>query len=90
MVNAGLPQTVDDEGRARNLNTIDCPIAHTSIIQALEQATTMEFKEKSKNAQNIYGDGKAAEKIVNTLTKLELGTELVKKTFADSNPQNQE
>ena len=76
VVNVGDRQ----EGRARSGNVIDVPSDEEAIVAALEQAVT---DAGFGGHPNIYGDGKAAQRIVDVLETVELGHKLIKKPFCD-------
>jgi len=68
------------KGRLRNANVIDCDIS--SLATTVEYALSSEFLDKCKNVKNIYGDGRAAEIIVDKLKNEELS---ISKKFNDLN-----
>ena len=74
VVNVGNRQ----HGRERNANTADVPAERTSIRTAL--ATALAHGRHPR--QNIYGDGRAAEKIVELLSTLPLSKDLLSKINA--------
>ena len=63
VVNIGVRQT----GREKNPNVIDCKIQN--LDKAIEVASSKSFKNSLKNLRNIYGNGNAAQKIVEILEK---------------------
>jgi UDP-hydrolysing UDP-N-acetyl-D-glucosamine 2-epimerase len=76
VVNVGLRQ----HGRERGPNILDAdPTAH-SIRDQLAHAHDPTFRESLRNMQNLYGDGHAAERIVEVLTSTPLDNLLHKRT----------
>jgi GDP/UDP-N,N'-diacetylbacillosamine 2-epimerase (hydrolysing) len=69
-------------GRLRATSIIDCAIDRTSIIHAIDTAYSPMFKEKLKTVKNPYGEGGASEKIIETLSLVNLQP-LIKKKFYD-------
>lgn len=65
-VNVGMRQ----EGRERARNVLDAEPEAASILQQLRRAGTREFREPLAGMTNPYGDGHAAERIVEVLTTL--------------------
>jgi len=83
-VNIGLRQ----QGRERAANIIDVP-ADTRYIQAgIDQALDEKFKSSIRNVINPYGDGHAAEKIVDILSKVPLGEALLFKKNTLPHPKD--
>lgn len=74
VVNVGKRQ----QARERSDNLIDTPIEALKIQQAIEQA----LKNKNKRWNNVYGDGRAAERIRHWLATLPLSKQLLEKTNA--------
>jgi UDP-hydrolysing UDP-N-acetyl-D-glucosamine 2-epimerase len=75
VVNVGFRQ----KGRERGRNILDAaPEAH-SILTAIEEARSPKFREILAGMVNPYGDGFAAEKIVQVLTATPLSQELLVK-----------
>lgn len=54
-------------GRLRAGNVIDCAAKAEAIIKAMKDAGTAVFKEKARVAENPFGDGKTAERILKIL-----------------------
>lgn len=79
VVNVGDRQ----RGRIHGANVLDVPCERRPIIDALRRATSDEFRASLESLVNMYGDGKASERIVNVLEKVELGRDLLLKRFAD-------
>ncbi len=72
-VNIGMRQ----QGRERARNVLDAAAERNAIRKALEKAQSREFRESLVGMANPYGDGRAAEKIVEVLTTVPLGRELL-------------
>ncbi len=73
-VNVGIRQ----QGRERNANVIDTPADTQSILAAIAKARSMEFRSSLAGSTNLYGDGHAAERIVDVLTTMPLDNILIK------------
>jgi len=65
-VNVGLRQ----KGRERPTNVLDAPPEAAAILAAVHQACTSEFRSSLAGMTNPYGEGTAAERIVEVLTTL--------------------
>jgi len=74
-VNVGLRQ----QGRERARNILDAAPAQADILAKIAIARSPQFCQSLQGMQNPYGDGHAAEKIVNVLTSVPLGEELLMK-----------
>ena len=68
VVNVGMRQ----QGRERGPNILDADPTVDSIRAQLELAHQPDFLKSLRSMKNIYGDGHAAERIVNTLIKMPL------------------
>lgn len=77
VVNVGDRQT----GRMRGGNVIDVPCKRDSIAEALARAVSPAFRESVRGMKNPYGDGHAAARIVETLSRVPIGRELLLKKF---------
>ena len=77
VVNIGTRQ----KGRIRNKNVIDVACSRTEILAGIRKAMSAEFGDSFTYSANLYGDGHAAEKIVEVLRGIELGDRLVVKRF---------
>ena len=77
-LNVGIRQ----QGRTRAANVIDVPADHGAILEGLEQSLSPAFREGLKGCINPYGDGHAAEKIVEVLASCPLGESLHMKAAA--------
>src|ERR1700683_5236588 len=77
-VNVGLRQ----QGRERARNVIDAAPDAASILAAIAKAKSVEFRRTLEGMNNPYGEGVASEKIVEVLTAIPLGEELLMKSHA--------
>lgn len=76
VVNIGSRQ----EGRQRNDNIIDVNYDRKEIKEAIIKAVYDKvFREKVRNCKNVYGDGKAGDKIANILSNLKINKKLLNK-----------
>jgi UDP-N-acetylglucosamine 2-epimerase (non-hydrolysing)/GDP/UDP-N,N'-diacetylbacillosamine 2-epimerase (hydrolysing) len=78
-VNVGMRQ----KGRERAANVIDAAPKAEEILTAIARARSREFRESLKGMSNPYGDGHASERIVDVLTSVPLGRELLIKRAVD-------
>ncbi|MGB6131760.1 MAG: UDP-N-acetylglucosamine 2-epimerase [Acidobacteriaceae bacterium] len=74
-VNVGLRQ----RGRERARNVLDTEAETKAILQRIAEARSPEFRASLEGMANPYGDGHAAERIVDVLTSVPLGAELLVK-----------
>ena len=74
-VNVGLRQ----QGRERARNVIDAAPEVRAILKAIATAKSADFRRSVQGMTNPYGEGLASEKIVEVLTTLPLGEELLLK-----------
>jgi len=74
-VNIGSRQ----QGRIKALTVIDCGLSDDEIFDAVQKA----FVQPRGDGENPYGDGHAAEKIIDILKGVECSKELCCKTFVD-------
>jgi UDP-hydrolysing UDP-N-acetyl-D-glucosamine 2-epimerase len=79
-VNIGMRQ----QGRERAHNVLDAAADRHAIRKALEKAQSQEFRASLVGMANPYGDGRAAEKIVEVLSTVPLGGELLIKRHAQT------
>lgn len=80
VVNIGPRQ----EGRVRGANVIDVSTVEAEIAGGLRTALDPAFRARLGGLQNPYGDGHAADRIVERLATAELGPSLLVKRFADA------
>lgn len=72
------------KGRLRTNSIIDCGTDRTSIIKAIDEAVSHEFREQCKGIHPPYGDGHAAEKIAKKIIEtVKYGKIDLKKKFYD-------
>lgn len=74
-VNVGLRQ----HGRERARNVLDAEADKQSILEKIEKARCNRFKSSLQGMTNPYGDGHAAERIVEILTSVPLDADLLRK-----------
>jgi UDP-hydrolysing UDP-N-acetyl-D-glucosamine 2-epimerase len=79
VVNIGTRQ----EGRIRAKNVIDVGYSRDEIRAGIRKALSPDFRESLADLKNPYGDGRASERIVNTLKTVPLDQKLVVKRFVD-------
>jgi UDP-hydrolysing UDP-N-acetyl-D-glucosamine 2-epimerase len=77
-VNVGLRQ----QGRERAGNVIDAAPEVRAILKAIATAKSVDFRRSLQGMTNPYGEGVASEKIVEVLTSVPLGEELLLKRHA--------
>jgi len=77
-VNIGLRQF----GRERARNVLDADAEKSSILERIEEAGSDRFKSSLHGMTNPYGDGHAAERIVEKLTSIPLDANLLRKRSA--------
>ena len=80
VVNVGTRQ----QGRVRGKNVIDVGYSRVEIAGAIRTALTEEFRASLSDLVNPYGDGHAAERIVERLKSVPLGDALLRKRFHDA------
>jgi UDP-hydrolysing UDP-N-acetyl-D-glucosamine 2-epimerase len=85
-VNMGLRQ----DGRERPRNILDAQPEVESILNAIERARSVEFKNSLEGMINPYGDGHASEVITRVLTSVPLGEELLTKRAMPLSPEGLE
>ena len=74
-----------EAGRLRAKNVIDVSCNSRSIIKGINKAVSINFKKKLKNLKNPYGDGKASERIINYIKKIDLRkSSIINKKFLDN------
>ena len=74
-VNVGIRQ----QGRERAANVLDAAAEKNAILHAMAAAASPESRKSLAGMVNPYGDGQASEKIVEVLTSVPLGRELLLK-----------
>ena len=74
VVNVGMRQ----QGRERAVNVIDATADSDAILTAIDRALSPEFRERLAGMTNPYGDGHAAERIVEVLAGSPLESILIK------------
>ena len=79
VVNVGTRQ----RGRVRAANVIDVDNEAEAITAGVARAVSSEFRRGLAGLKNPYGDGKAAERIADTLGKVPLDDSLIMKRFYD-------
>jgi UDP-hydrolysing UDP-N-acetyl-D-glucosamine 2-epimerase len=79
VVNVGNRQ----KGRLCGKNVIHAPDDRAAILAALHTASATAFAESLRGLQNPYGDGRAAERIVEVLASIPLDRKLRVKKFHD-------
>ena len=85
VVNIGTRQ----KGRIHGKNIINTDYDSRSIFLALTRAMKIEFKRSLNGMGNPYGDGNAAQKIVDVIRETPIDSRLLMKSFADlSTPSN--
>ena len=71
------------EGRVRAANVLDVGYGRREIAAAITRATTPAFRQALVGLPNPYGDGRAAERIVEDLKTVAIDVRLLKKRFCD-------
>jgi UDP-N-acetylglucosamine 2-epimerase (non-hydrolysing)/GDP/UDP-N,N'-diacetylbacillosamine 2-epimerase (hydrolysing) len=79
VVNIGTRQ----DGRPRAVNVVDVGNESASILAGLRRATSADFRGTLVDMENPYGDGRAAERIVDVLCGVALDDRLKRKGFVD-------
>jgi UDP-N-acetylglucosamine 2-epimerase len=78
-VNIGTRQ----KGRLRAGNVIDTDFDTMSIVAAVTEATSFEFKKKAAGYESYFGDGHASERLVKMISQVPLDAKLLGKSFND-------
>ena len=73
-------------GRPQNRNVINCPFDAEAIAAAIREAVAPAFRGSLAGVENVYGDGRAAARIVDVLGRVSLDDRLVRKRFHDLPP----
>jgi UDP-hydrolysing UDP-N-acetyl-D-glucosamine 2-epimerase len=84
VVNVGSRQG----GRLKPRNVIDVACERVEIAKGIRRAQSGTFRESLDGLVNPYGDGHAAERIVNRLMTTPLGSALIAKRFVDTASSN--
>jgi UDP-hydrolysing UDP-N-acetyl-D-glucosamine 2-epimerase len=79
VVNVGSRQ----DGRLRAANVIDVGVSAEEIADGIRRALSPGFRASLAGLVNPYGDGRASERIVDTLKRVEPGPALLRKRFVD-------
>ncbi|MBL9133103.1 MAG: UDP-N-acetylglucosamine 2-epimerase (hydrolyzing) [Verrucomicrobiaceae bacterium] len=79
VVNIGNRQ----KGRLRAGNVIDVPFDATQLVAAIRKAVSPEFRATCRGFEHFFGDGHAAEKIVDLIVRTPSDARLLGKTFYD-------
>ena len=74
-VNVGMRQ----QGRERSRNILDAAPDQADILAKIAIARSEQFRVSLKGMENPYGDGRASDKIVEVITSVPLGEELLVK-----------
>jgi len=77
VVNIGNRQ----RGRLKPVNVIDVGYTAAGIVAGIQQALSFEFRKGLQELVNPYGDGDASHKIAKVLGEIELGQQLISKSF---------
>lgn len=77
VVNVGNRQ----EGRAQSGNILNCGSSQTEIEEALKLASSKHAKDIARATTNVYGDGNAARRIIETIKVLVISPDMIKKSF---------
>lgn len=70
------------KGRAHGPNVLHCERDHRSISAALEIAVSEEFRSAARGG-NIYGDGRGADRVIDTLASIDWSIVTAPKPFAE-------
>ena len=71
------------KGRIRERNVIDVDAKADMIQEAIQTGLKTSFRKSLEDLINPYGDGNSAPRIVDSLKKISLGPDLLKKPFID-------
>ena len=74
------------KGRLRAANVIDVRPDQGAIRAGIDRALSPAFRASLERLENPFGDGHAAQAIVERLRDVELDQRLVSKVFADPSP----
>jgi len=73
VVDVGIRQ----RGRERGRNVLTAEPSVASILERIRTARSQQFRRSLEGMENLYGDGRAAERIVTVLASVPLGEELL-------------
>jgi UDP-N-acetylglucosamine 2-epimerase len=73
VVDVGIRQ----RGRERGRNVLTAEPSVASILDRIRTARSQQFRRSLEGMENLYGDGRAAERIVTVLASVPLGEELL-------------
>lgn len=79
VVNIGNRQ----RGRAQSGNVINCGTEQSEVEEGLKLASSKHAKDIARATKNIYGNGNASQKIVETLMVLDTLPDMIKKSFVN-------
>lgn len=79
VINIGTRQS----GREKAQNVIDVDYDSKEILNALKHIESSEYQNKLKNCKNLYGDGKASERICKIIKGIEINNALLNKKFVE-------
>jgi len=69
-----------EKGRERSTNVIDVNYEKREIVKAVKKALhDKKFRNKVKRCKNVYGDGKASQRIVKVLSEIKITPKLLQK-----------
>lgn len=77
VINIGTRQ----EGREKSTNVVDVDYKKEEILEAINYIESSDYQKILEKCINPYGDGKAAERIVNILKNIEIDNDLLNKKF---------
>lgn len=77
VINIGTRQ----EGREKSTNVVDVDYKKEEILEAITYIESSDYQKILENCINPYGDGKAAERIVNILKNIDIDNDLLNKKF---------
>ena len=80
VVNIGTRQ----QGRVREKNVIDVGYSRAQVLAGIEKAVSPQFQASLEDLVNPYGDGHAAERILDKLKQVKLSDDLLRKHFYEN------
>jgi GDP/UDP-N,N'-diacetylbacillosamine 2-epimerase (hydrolysing) len=81
-INVGSRQ----KGRLANKNVVNITADVESILKTIAHVSGTEFKSSIKQNSNLYGDGKASDRIIDFISSVDAGRLLVKKSVFKHQP----